>query len=72
MTVVKKRKGITFAVEKCDFSVLSENPMVPSLQETMHYIQINRGKLNYWTSVPPKGSIKLRKTLHGLYKMPES
>ena len=64
----KKKKGITFAVEKCDFSVLFENPMVPSLQETMYYIQINRGKLKYWASVPPKGSIKLRKTFHGLYK----
>lgn len=63
-----KKKSITFAVEKCDFSVLSEDPMVTSLQETMYCIQINRGKLNYWTSVPPKGSIKLRKTFHGLYK----
>lgn len=60
MTVVKKKKRITFAVEKCNFSVLSENSMVPSLQETMCYIQINRGKLNYWALVLPKGSIKLR------------
>lgn len=51
---------MTFAAEKCNFSVLSENSMVPSLQETVCDIQINIGKLNYWASVPPRGSIKLR------------
>lgn len=54
---------MTFAAEKCNFSVLSENSMVPSLQETVCDIQINIGKLNYWASVPPRGSIKLRDSL---------
>lgn len=64
----KKRKGITFTVKKCNFSVLSEKSMVPSLQETMCYIETNRGKLNCWASVPPKDSRKLRETFSGLYK----
>lgn len=31
--LLKKKKGITPAVEKCDFSVLSENSMISSLQK---------------------------------------